>query len=273
MCLLIVLSRVDAETPLVVAANRDERFDRPADPMTVLDAGPPRVLGGRDELAGGTWLAVNDAGVVAGLTNRPVEGGRDPTKRSRGELPVRLAAFTTAASAVEAFAVEVEAAAYNPAWILVGDRQSLYAIDLSDQQTVRVEELGPGLHVLENSPIGAPSPKTAHVRALLEGLEAGPPASRAGRLAAVLADHEVPAGGVPEVGAGVPAQVRADCVHTDLYGTRWSCLVEVPASTAVAPAVRVAAGPPCTTPFVDAGALWTAGPWGASGPSPPAPEG
>ena len=45
------------------------------------------MLGGRDELAGGTWLAVNEHGVVAGLTNQPAAVGRDASKRSRGEMP------------------------------------------------------------------------------------------------------------------------------------------------------------------------------------------
>jgi len=267
VCLLIVLSRVDEQTPLVVAANRDERYDRPATAMTVLEAGPPRVLGGRDHVAGGTWLAVNGAGVVAGLTNRPVDGGADPAKRSRGELPLRLARFPTADAAVEAFAAGVDATAYNPAWILVGDRRSLYSLDLSDGETLRVEALAPGLHVLENSPPGTASPKVGHVRAQLAGVEAATPAQRAVRLAAVLADHEVPAP-APSVAAGGPRgpgeQVRADCVHTDRYGTRWSCLVEVP-SAALPPEVRFTEGPPCSTPFLDAGALWTAAGDGEAG--------
>ena len=261
MCLLIVLSRVDARAPLVVAANRDERFDRPATAMTVLEPGPPRILGGRDHVAGGTWLAVNDAGVVAGLTNRPVEGGPDPAKRSRGELPLRLARFPTAGAAVDAFGRDVDPAAYNPAWILVGDRSTLFALDLSDGETVGVTELGPGLHVLENSPFGTSSPKVDHVRARLTGVEADSRATRDGRLVAALADHEVPAAppGADGGGGEVPAQVRADCVHSERYGTRWSCLVEV-AVGGPPPGVRVADGPPCVTPFLDAGALWTTPP-------------
>jgi uncharacterized protein with NRDE domain len=271
VCLLIVLSRVDAQVPLVVAANRDERYDRPATAMVVLDAGPPRVLGGRDQLAGGTWLAVNEAGVVAGLTNRPVEGGRDPAKRSRGELPLRLTGFPTAGAAVSALASEVDPAAYNPAWILVGDRRSLFSLDLSDGEALRVEELAPGLHVLENSPLGTTSAKVGHVRALLTGIEAWAPTDRARRLAAVLADHERPA---PAPGAGttgappLPEQARAACVHTEHYGTRWSCLVEVPAGGAP-PTLRFADGPACSTPWRDAGDLWTALPSPAAAASPP----
>jgi uncharacterized protein with NRDE domain len=75
MCLLIMAWQTDDRAPLVVGANRDERLDRPATAMTVLRSEHPRILGGRDEVAEGTWLAVNEYGVVAGLTNRPAREG------------------------------------------------------------------------------------------------------------------------------------------------------------------------------------------------------
>src|SRR5437763_11333553 len=118
MCLLVMLVQTHPDLPLVVAANRDELFDRPAVAMTILREAGPRILGGRDGLAGGTWLAVNERGVVGGLTNRPAT--KDPAKRSRGELPIALARHTSAAAAVDAFAGELRPSDYNPAWILVG---------------------------------------------------------------------------------------------------------------------------------------------------------
>src|SRR5438046_2968841 len=103
-----MLSRVVPGSPLVVAANRDEYLTRPAVAMTVLREQGPRVLGGGDELAGGTWLAVNEAGVVAGLTNRPAAAGRDLSQRSRGELPLFLSRHAVAAAAVDAFVATVD---------------------------------------------------------------------------------------------------------------------------------------------------------------------
>jgi uncharacterized protein with NRDE domain len=233
VCLLVVASRVAAD-PLVVGANRDERTDRPATAVTVLRAADPRILGGRDLVAGGTWLAVNEHGVVAGLTNRPLPDGRDPTKRSRGLLPLLAAARHSAAASVAALLDEVDPAEFNPAWLLVGDRSSLFAVSVDGARPV-VEPLPPGVHVLENHPPGARSAKVAHVRRLLGPAERWTTDGLAERLRRVLADHSRP-DPLPE---GRPPFVASACVHGDEYGTRSS-----------------ADGPPCTAPFHPADELW-----------------
>src|SRR2546429_9416944 len=96
MCLLAVLFHAHPEAPVVIAANRDELYARAAEAIQVLRPSAPRILGGRDVLAGGTWLAVNEHGVYAGVTNRPAATGRDPSRRSRGELPPAPADHTPA---------------------------------------------------------------------------------------------------------------------------------------------------------------------------------
>ena len=128
--------------PLIVAANRDEWLERPASPMEVLRRRNPRVLGGRDLLAGGTWMAVNRRGVVAALTNRPTAGGRDSAKRSRGALPLLLAQRGTAAEGAAALVQSVDPAEFNPCWILVGDRDSLFYLERSAGLPLRGEVSG-----------------------------------------------------------------------------------------------------------------------------------
>lgn len=224
MCILVAVSQV-GEAPLVIAGNRDERLERPADAMVVL-RDEPRTIGGRDHTAGGTWMAVNEHGVVAGLTNQPLPDGPDPAKRSRGELPLSLTGGRRATEVVEAFRF----GDHNPAWLLVGDRTSLFLLDTAEES---VTELPPGVHVLENRALGASSAKVERIRALLpQGLEVA------------LADHAIPHE------EDVPDEFRAyraTCVHTDEFGTRWSGIVTVPAVGR--PVVRYADGPPCTTPF------------------------
>lgn len=260
MCLLIALSGVVPGAPLIVAANRDEFYRRPAVTMTTLRDAGPRILGGRDELAGGTWLAVNEHGVVAGLTNQPAPGGRDLTKRSRGELPLAFAAYATAQEAVTQVAAALDPAAYNPCWLLVGDRHALFSVGLTGGSRPEVERLPPGVHVLENLPLRAPSPKVDQVTAMVERELAAHPAaaSAADALAAVLRDHQ-PAVQAPEPPAQPGGWVRppaltAACVHAEEYGTRSALVVTVPG--AGPPRLRVADGPPCQAALEDVTAMW-----------------
>jgi uncharacterized protein with NRDE domain len=263
MCLLVFAWQTVPGFPLVVAANRDERLDRPSHSLCVLREHDPRILGGRDELAGGTWLAVNQHGVVAGLTNRPSPGGRDPAKRSRGELPMLAASYPSAADGVADLMDRVEPAQYNPAWLLIGDRDSLHYIELASDRLPQTHTLGPGVHILENVGLGAPSAKVTNIR-LLIGADSSGGAPLWDVLPTVLADHSIPItdgeAGSPEgldtsqPNSDVmvrPLETRAACVHTDNYGTRSSALVRIPADRDRAPEMLVADGPPCTSTFVE----------------------
>jgi uncharacterized protein with NRDE domain len=287
--LLVMLSRVDPDAPLVVAANRDERLERPARAMTVLSEGPPRILGGHDALAGGTWLAVNEHGVVAGLTNRPLEGGRDPNKRSRGELPLWLARYPNAADAVAAFVTTFSPEDFNPCWLLVGDRTSLFSVDMTAGPAPHAEALPPGSYVLENSALWSPTPKHEHVHEQVAkaAIERGDDMLYA--LREMLRDHTIPESGDPGIaesgdpgapdsgasdsGASDPAtqspgtaasgatttprprQITANCVHLDGYGTRSSLICSVPAAPRPI-RLFVAHGPPCQAPMIEATRLW-----------------
>ncbi|HEY6479367.1 MAG TPA: NRDE family protein [Streptosporangiaceae bacterium] len=263
MCLLIALFQVVDDAPLIVAANRDEQFARPAVTMTVLRERDPRVLGGRDELAGGTWLAVNEHGVVAGLTNQPAPAGRDASKRSRGELPLAFTACRSAADAIREVIPELDPAHYNPCWMLVGDRESLFSVGLASGRQPAVTQLGPGRHVLENRPFGTPTAKTGQVAALIAQVPgAAGPAAAADALAGVLGDHR-PAADNPTpaappapgaTGRVRPPELSAACVHTPAYGTRSAMIITVAAGGP--PQLRVADGPPCEVPFRDATGRW-----------------
>jgi len=292
VCLLIALSGVLADAPLLMAANRDESYARPAEVITVLRDGGPRILGGRDLVAGGTWLAVNEHGLVAGLTNQPTGQARDDTRRSRGELPLAFAAYPDAVTAVAKVCAGLDPSAYNPCWLLVGDRRSLFSVGLTSGRHPVVRQLPPGSYVLENVPLDDYSAKaqqvTEMVAAGIAGKTGGNGASgvhEAGKtagthgvserdepsggdaagmgsaeraLAAVLRDHrpaigpQVPAAG----GRARPAELSAACVHTASYGTRSAMIVSV--GVTGLPRVLVTGGPPCQAPFQDATGLWAA---------------
>src|SRR5215831_14240695 len=86
MCTLAIYFKAFTDYPVVVAANRDEYLARPALPPTTL-AETPHIVGGKDLRASGTWLGLNQHGLIAGLLNR--RNGtqdNDPGLRSRGLL-------------------------------------------------------------------------------------------------------------------------------------------------------------------------------------------
>ena len=88
MCLILVASRVHADFPLIVAANRDEFHLRASEPAGFWKD-QPGILGGRDREAGGSWLGVSRSGRFASVTN--YRGGRDPNAlESRGALVTRF---------------------------------------------------------------------------------------------------------------------------------------------------------------------------------------
>src|SRR5262249_50702626 len=88
MCTLIAAVHAFEDTPLLIAANRDERTTRPAkSPFLWPDERGPRILAPRDEQAGGSWLGLNDRGLFVGITNRAF-APLDPSRRSRGALVI-----------------------------------------------------------------------------------------------------------------------------------------------------------------------------------------
>lgn len=90
MCTLIVGRGIPTPDTVLIAANRDERPDRASEGPGVLSE-HPRVVGGRDAVAGGTWLAIRDGRAVVALLNRR-GGAPSDARRSRGLLALDVAA-------------------------------------------------------------------------------------------------------------------------------------------------------------------------------------
>src|SRR5207244_694946 len=136
MCLLALFFRVVEDAPVVVGANREEAYARGGEPPQLLD-GPCRAVGGRDPVAGGTWLGVNARGVLAAVTNRPrSEPPRQP--RSRGLLVRDLLGCPTAAAAVDLASRELgNPDRYAGCNVLVADAERAVVLQAGDWLRVR----------------------------------------------------------------------------------------------------------------------------------------
>jgi len=122
LCTLVLLRRPGTDWPLIIGANRDEMIDRKWQPPARHWPDRPEVVAGRDELAGGSWLGLNDFGVVAGILNRFGSLGPAPGQRSRGELVLEALDHADALTAGEALA-EIEPKAYRTFNLIIADNR------------------------------------------------------------------------------------------------------------------------------------------------------
>src|SRR5579871_4416153 len=102
MCTVIISRRPGDPWPLLLGGNRDEMERRPWKAPGYHWPLAADVIGGYDELAEGSWLAMNGHGVTAVILNRMGTLGPAAGKRSRGELVLEALDHADASSAAEA---------------------------------------------------------------------------------------------------------------------------------------------------------------------------
>jgi uncharacterized protein with NRDE domain len=214
MCLVLLAHRVVPGYPLVLAANRDEYFARPASPAAWWSHAAVSIFGGRDLEKGGTWLGVTRGGRFAVVTNVRDGTKPPPDVGSRGWL-------VRDALAAETLPPVIERERFPTFNLLVGQGDDVYY--LADDRDA--QRLAPGLYGLSNHRLDTHWPKVdralAAFRALGDRVDA-PSLFRILRDDAVAPDDELPSTGVPlEVERALsPAFVRLPA-----YGTRCSTVV------------------------------------------------
>jgi hypothetical protein len=232
MCTLILLHRPGHAWPLLVAANRDEMLDRPWQKPGAHWPHQPDVTGGLDVLAGGTWLAANTAGLVAGVLNRTGSLGPASGKRSRGDLPLLALRHGCAAEAAAAVAA-LDGRAYRSFNLMVADAHHAFFLRGTGEATLHRAALTPGLHMVTASdPDDLSNPRVA--RHLPGFAGAAPPAPPDwGAWPALLAD-----------GSG-PLAAAMNVPPTRGFGTASSALL----AAGRARHFLFAAGPPGVAPY------------------------
>ncbi|HIJ83419.1 MAG: uncharacterized protein HW380_1924 [Magnetococcales bacterium] len=153
MCSVVIHYRPDHDWPILLAANRDEMMDRPW-------LAPGRhwpeqkfIIAGKDQLAGGSWLGMNDWGVVAIILNRLGTLGTQPGKSSRGQLVLRVLHYKNAKDAVTQFRSLLTTQDFRPFNLIIADFLSAFWISWrvtkdEKQPTLSIQDIPPGLHML-----------------------------------------------------------------------------------------------------------------------------
>jgi Transport and Golgi organisation 2 len=152
MCTVVLSLLPEAPVPLLLLGVRDEFTGRPWQPPArhwdATEWAP--LIGGLDEQAGGTWLAVHpEQSRVGCILNGRGEFAPPDRRRSRGELPLRATAEGQAALK-ELYQAPETLARYDPFYLVCADRSSVLVLGW-DGVTADLTELEPATHVLTNA--------------------------------------------------------------------------------------------------------------------------
>ncbi len=223
VCLILFAYETRPGFRLILAANRDEFYDRPTRPLSRW-SDAPHVYGGRDLREGGTWFGVSRRGRLAALTNY-----RDPAHRllqapSRGLLINR---FLTGDDPPAEYLKQVARTAhhYNGFNLLVGDQAGIwYGSNRGDG----ILRLRPGFYGLSNHLIDTAWPKVSQGKNRLRALLEGNGGWDIEDLLALLADRTVaPDRELPDTGVGLEWERTLSplFITSPNYGTRSSTVL------------------------------------------------
>lgn len=217
MCTLVILHRVHDRYPLIVAANRDEFYERPSQGPDLLQTLPLAVLAPKDLQRGGTWLGAGQGGWFVGLTNQD-DGTHEEGKLSRGDVVTRCLLTSDHRSAAKLLA-SLDPNDYNPFNLVFGRVDAMFLSRVHRAGAVELEPIPEGITVVSNDCAGnAYRRKENHAGVLASHVDPGDTdIALLRKLGALLADHS----------HGRPNPYQSLCVHDDArgFGTRSSSII------------------------------------------------
>lgn len=147
MCTFLIARDAGSPWPVLIAANRDEMAGRPWKPPARHWPDRAEVVAGLDVLAGGSWMGMNDTGMVAAILNRVGTLGPAPGKRSRGELVLEALDHGDAVDAAEALS-HLDGRAWRPFNMVLADNRDAFWVRSEGRARVDVLPIPEGIHML-----------------------------------------------------------------------------------------------------------------------------
>lgn len=222
MCIAFVAFQTIPDLPLVVAANRDEVFGRPAQPLHTWEE-QPLITAGRDLQAGGTWMGVSKLGRLALITNYREVHERKPAP-SRGGLVTR--ALLDNLDDFGQF-LSNEGQRFQGFSLIFGngDRLQFY----SNRDDRGLFDIKPGIHGLSNATLNTPWPKIVDGKHRLLGLVASGRVEESRILQIMASQTEAPDAELPDTGVGLELErlLSPIFISGETYGTRCSTVVKM----------------------------------------------
>ena len=223
MCLILLSYEMHPKYRVVLAANRDEYYDRPTAPIAFYDDSPD-VLGGRDLKHQGMWLGITRLGRFAAITNYRDPGQNLSDAPSRGFL-VRDFLIGKASPINYLEHVKSIGHQYKGYNLLVGDRSELYYYS---NRGNNIEKLKPGVYGLSNHLMDTPWPKITKGKSDLGKLLKGREDINPSDIFDILKDGSCPPDSMlPDTGVDLEWEriLSPLFITSEIYGTRSSSII------------------------------------------------
>jgi len=237
MCLILFSHSLHPRYALILAANRDEFYDRPSRPSQFWEK-PTEILAGRDMRSQGTWLGISRKGRFAAITNFRDPGALLPKAPSRGFL-VRDFLCGHGSPLTDMERIQADGNRYNGFNLIAGEPEALYYYS---NKTSGIQRISPGIHALSNSLIDVPWPKVVRGKNAFKALINGSETIAPDALFQILADTMIPPDDqLPDTRIGLAWEriLSPLFIRSEFYGTRASTVVLIERSGRVMFAERV----------------------------------
>ncbi len=225
MCLILFAFKAHPGYKLILAANRDEFYNRPTAPAGWWEDHPD-LLAGKDLKAGGTWLGITKKGRIAAVTNYRGKGIQKQEALSRGTL-VRDYLISEVPGAAYSGELIKMSPRYNGFNLIFGDVDNLYYYSSMKNQVMQVQ---PGIHGLSNAFLDTPWVKVVKGKQALEEEVLKPGDISMAAVFDLLKDTDTaPDDQLPDTGIGTAYErlLSPLFIRAEGYGTRSSTLLLV----------------------------------------------
>ena len=223
MCLINFQFQTHPNYKLIVAANRDEFYERPTAPAQLWED-HPNILAGRDLLKRGTWLGITKKGRFAALTNFRDPNQVEDGKKSRGKI---VKQFLTSNTSPQNFLKHLQESKddYVGFNLIVGNPEELYYYNNIGNEITKIT---PGTYGLSNHFLNTPWPKVVKGRKRLNNYVSQQSIIQPEPLFEMLTDRtEAPDQNLPNTGVGIELERKLSplFIQTSDYGTRSSTVL------------------------------------------------
>jgi uncharacterized protein with NRDE domain len=223
MCLLLLAYKTHPNNKLIIAANRDEFYERPALPLHKWES-TPEIFAGKDIQGKGTWLGITKNGKIAAITNYRDMNKIKADAPTRGKLITDFLLRKTTAEKYSDILLET-ADTYNGYNLIYGDVDNLFYFSNINKEPIK---LSSGIHGISNHLLDTPWPKVVKSKKEFTKIisEKNPSEDK---LFQLLRDSEIFNKELPDTGLGKELERMVSPIFTvtEKYGTRSSSVIFV----------------------------------------------